>query len=228
MVRSTFMVLAGPAVSQSAMKPLARNLVRAAAAVLRPPAKCIVIDLDNTIWGGVIGDDGPSGIQLGDDYPGSVFKDFQAALLGYRQRGFLLAVASKNDQDVARDAIDHHPEMLLRSDHFAAMEINWEPKSVNLRRIAEKLNLGLDSFVFLDDNPVERAQVRAELPMVNVVELPADPLGYLPALRGVVALDRPKLLAKDLQRAEMYQQEAKRRNSRRSGGAWKSFCAAWR
>jgi len=203
--------LARMAVAQSAMKPLAQSLVRSVAAVLRPPAKCIVVDLDNTIWGGVVGDDGPSGIKLGDDYPGSVFKDFQAALLGYRRRGFLLAIVSKNNHELACDVIDNHPEMVLRSDHFAAMEISWDPKPINLRRIAEKLNLGLDSFVFLDDNPVERAQVRAVLPMVEVVELPPDPLGYLPALRNVVSLDRPRLLREDQKRADMYSQEAQRK-----------------
>ena len=202
--------LARIAVGQTAMQPLAKSLVRSLAAVVRSPAKCIVIDLDNTIWGGVIGDDGPGGIQLGDDYPGSVFKDFQAALLGYRHRGFLLAVASKNNDALVRDTLDNHPEMILRSKHFAAIEINWDPKPVNLRRIAETLNLGLDTFLFLDDNPVERAEVRAALPMVQVLELPPDPLGYLPALRAVASLDRPRLVSEDLRRADMYQEEARR------------------
>ena len=198
------------------MRPLARRLVRAVAAVLRPAAKCIVLDLDNTIWGGVIGDDGPGGIKLGDDYPGSVFKDFQAALLGYRRRGFLLAIASKNDADVVRDAIDHHPEMVLRSEHFAAMEINWEPKPASLRRIAETLNIGLDSLVFLDDNPVERAEVRAELPMVEVVELSARPVGLLAGLARRRVARSGQAAGRGPRRAEMYRQEAIARNFGRS------------
>ena len=213
------------AVAQAAMPSFAERLVRSVAAVVRPAAKCIVIDLDNTIWGGVIGDDGPEGIKLGDDYPGSVFKDFQAALLGYRHRGFLLAIASKNNRDVAIEALDKHPEMILRSQHFAAIEINWEQKPANLRRIAETLNIGLDSFVFLDDNPLERAQVSAELPMVNVVELPADPLGYLPALREVAALDRPRLLGEDLHRADMYRQESERKEFLSKQGSVEDFLA---
>jgi FkbH-like protein len=203
--------MARMAVGPQAQKPLACILTRAAAAVLRPSAKCIVLDLDNTIWGGVIGDDGPSGIKLGDDYPGIVFKDFQSALLGYRRQGFLLAIASKNDETAVRDVLDTHPEMILRTKHFAAIQVNWEPKVVNLQRIAKTLNIGLDSLVFIDDNPVERAYVRAELPMIRIVELPQDPLGYLPVLRDVVELDRPRQLREDTLRAEMYQQETQRK-----------------
>ncbi len=197
--------------SSDNMIPLARAVARATAAQLRPAAKCIVLDLDNTLWGGVLGDDGPEGIKLGDDYPGNVFKDFQAALLGLRHRGFLLAIASKNDEQTVLDMLDTHPEMLLARDQFAHIAANWDPKPVNLRRIAEALNIGLDSLVFVDDNPVERAAVRAELPMVHVVELPPDPLRYLAALRDVPLFDRPRDLQEDRQRADMYQNEAQRR-----------------
>ncbi|MHC4075029.1 MAG: HAD-IIIC family phosphatase [Planctomycetota bacterium] len=200
-------------ISQSAQQFLAKSFVRIAMAVLHPPAKCIVIDLDNTIWGGVVGDDGPEGIKLGDDYPGSIFKDFQSALLGYRKRGFLLAIASKNDEKLVRDVLDTHPEMILRTKHFASIQANWSPKPVNLRRIAEELNIGLDSFVFIDDNPVECEYVRSELPMVFVVNLPTDPLYYLSTLRKIVVLDRPRVLQEDRIRADMYQQESKRKDS---------------
>jgi FkbH-like protein len=191
--------------------PLARNLARGVKALVRPAAKCLVLDLDNTLWGGVLGDDGPEGIKLGDDYPGNVFKDFQAALLGLRRRGFLLAIASKNDEATVLSLLDAHPEMLLKREHFAHIAANWEPKPANLRAIASALNIGVDSLVFIDDNPVERAAVRAELPMVEVVELPADPLGYLAALAGVAALDQPRLLVEDRQRAEMVQHDALRK-----------------
>jgi FkbH-like protein len=195
------------------MIALARNLSRAVAALLRPAAKCLVLDLDNTLWGGVLGDDGPEGIKLGDEYPGNVFKDFQAALLGLRRRGFLLAIASKNDEQTVLELLDTHPEMLLRREHFAAIVANWEPKPAHLRHIARTLNIGLDALVFLDDNPVERAAIRAELPMVHVVELPRDPLGYLEALRQIVLLDRPRLAAEDRRRAEMYASDALRQQS---------------
>jgi FkbH-like protein len=203
--------MARSACSSENMPPLARQLARAVAGLLRPPAKCLVLDLDNTLWGGVLGDDGPQGIKLGDDYPGNVFKDFQAALLGLRERGFLLAVTSKNDEKTVLDALDSHPEMLLKRKHFAAIRANWNAKTDNLREIATALNIGLDSLVFIDDSPVERAAIRAELPMVNVVELPADPLGFLAALADVALFDRPRLLDEDRRRAEIYQGEALRK-----------------
>ncbi|HEX4143243.1 MAG TPA: HAD-IIIC family phosphatase [Pirellulales bacterium] len=191
--------------------PLARGLARATRALLRPAAKCLVLDLDNTLWGGVLGDDGAAGIKLGDDFPGNVFKDFQAALLGFRRRGILLAIASKNDEQTVFDMLDSHPEMLLRREHFASICANWGGKPDSLRKIARELNIGLDSLVFVDDNPVERAAVRAELPMVHVVELPTDPLGYLAALGEVAVLDQPRLSAEDRARAEMYRGETLRR-----------------
>ncbi len=193
------------------MVALARNLARAIAALVRPAAKCLVLDLDNTLWGGVLGDDGPHGVKLGDDYPGNVFKDFQAALLGLRRRGFLLAIASKNDAQTVLDMLDTHPEMLLKREHFACIVANWDPKPEGLREIAKALNIGLDSLVFIDDNPVERAAVRAELPMVHVVELPSDPLGYLAALGEVAVLDRPRLLEEDRQRATMVASDSLRK-----------------
>jgi FkbH-like protein len=217
--------MARSACSSESMIPLARRLARSLAALVRPAAKCVVIDLDNTLWGGVLGDDGPQGIKLGDDYPGSVFKDFQAALLGLRRRGFLLAVASKNDRQTVLEMLDTHPEMLLRSEHFACIVANWDAKPQNLRAIASSLNIGLDSLVFVDDNPVERAAVRAELPMVEVVELPADPLGYARALAEVAAFDRPRLLAEDRDRAKMVAGDSLRREIEQQAGSVEDFLA---
>jgi FkbH-like protein len=160
--------------------------------------------------GGVLGDDGIDGIQIGSDYPGSIYREFQAALLGYRERGFLLAIASKNDEATVREALDTHPEMILRSEHFAHIEANWDPKPINLPKIADKLNIGLDSLVFIDNNPLERAQVMAELPTVRVIDLPNDSVGYLAALHATPYLDRPRLLTEDRERAEMYSTESQR------------------
>lgn len=202
--------MARGACSADSMIPLAKALARSVRALVKPASKCLVLDLDNTLWGGVLGDDGAEGVKLGDDYPGNVFKDFQAALLGLRRRGFLLAIASKNDEQTVLDMLDKHPEMLLKREHFACICANWDAKPGNLRTIAHRLNIGLDSLVFVDDNPVERAAVQAELPMVHVVELPADPLGYLAALAEVAVLDRPRLLAEDRQRAEMVAHDAQR------------------
>jgi FkbH-like protein len=192
---------------------LARWLARAVAALVRPAAKCVVVDLDNTLWGGVLGDDGLDGIRLGDDYPGSAFKEMQAALRGLRHRGFLLALASKNDEALVRQALDTHPEMLLHTADFACLRANWEPKPGNLRAIAAALNIGLDALVFVDDNPVERAAVRAELPMVHVLDLPAEPSGYVGALEGCALFDRPRLLEEDRRRAGMYADEERRREA---------------
>ena len=209
--------------SSENLVPLARGLARAVRALLRPAAKCLVLDLDNTLWGGVLGDDGSAGVKLGDDYPGNVFKDFQAALLGLRRRGFLLAIASKNDEQTVFDMLDTHPEMLLRREHFAAICANWGAKPDSLRKIAQQLNIGLDSLVFLDDNPVERAAVRAELPMVHVVELPAEPLGYLAALGEVALLDQARLSAEDRTRAEMYRNETLRQQVAEQAGNVEDF-----
>lgn len=189
---------------------LARQLARTVAGVLRPSAKCIVCDLDNTLWGGVLGDDGMQGLKLGDDYPGSAFQELQNALLGFRKRGVLLAVASKNDEATVLEMLDQHPDQILRREHFAHIAANWEPKPQNLERIAKALNIGLESLVFLDDNPVEREQVKAALPMVHVVEMPTDPLLYAAALRGVALLDQPRILSEDRDRAAMYKQDEER------------------
>ncbi|HEX9886202.1 MAG TPA: HAD-IIIC family phosphatase, partial [Longimicrobiales bacterium] len=210
-------------VGTDAQHDLARSVVRLGLGAIRPPSKCVVVDLDNTLWGGVLGDDGLRGIQLGDDYPGNVFKDVQAALLGLRRRGYLLAIASKNDDGLVREVLRAHPEMLLREEHFAAIHADWEPKARSLRAIAEELNIGLDSLVFVDDNPLERAQVAAELPMVTVVELPSQPTGYLDALRETFELDRPALLAEDRRRADMYREERERRRLNEGAGSVEEF-----
>jgi FkbH-like protein len=198
---------------------LAAHLARTLRGVLRPSAKCLALDLDQTLWGGAIGDDGLRGIQLGDDHPGSAFKRFQRALLGLRDRGVLLAVCSKNDEEVAREAIERHPEMLIRWDDFSAHRINWSAKSENLRSIAEELDIGIDSLVLFDDNPVERAEVRHGAPEVHVVEVPDDPTRYVEALAATAALDSPTVTTEDRKRARYYQGQVARRTA---GGAAQS------
>ena len=129
--------------------------------------KCIVLDLDNVIWGGIIGEDGTEGIQLGNESPGNAYKDFQRTLLSYYNRGILLAVNSKNNPEDALKAIREHPHMLLREKHFVAMRINWQNKVQNMTELAKEINIGLDSMVFLDDNPREREQMKQALPQVS-------------------------------------------------------------
>ena len=125
--------------------------------------KVLAVDLDNTLWGGVLGEDGVDGLKLGVEYPGALYRGFQRAILDLYQRGVLLAVCSKNNHDEAMAALQNHPGMLLRPEHFAAFRINWQDKARNLREIAAELNLGIDSVAFFDDNPVERELVRLSL-----------------------------------------------------------------
>jgi FkbH-like protein len=203
--------LARIAVAARHQPRLAAHLARTVRAVLRTPAKCLVLDLDETLWGGVLGDDGLHGVQLGDDYPGNAFKMFQRSVLALRDRGILLAVVSKNYQDVVEQMFREHPEMLIRWEDLAAVRINWSPKSGNLREVAAELNLGLDALVLFDDNPVERAEVRANAPEVTVIEVPADPLAYGEALAGAPAFDQLSLSDEDRTRAAMYREEGQRR-----------------
>jgi FkbH-like protein len=177
--------------------------------------KVLVTDLDNTLWGGVIGEDGIEGIQLGREYPGAGYDALQRAILDLYNRGILLAISSKNNEADAMTALNH-PDMVLRADHFASLRLNWNPKAENLCEIAEELNVGLDSLVFLDDNPVERDSVRAALPQVTVIELPADSLSYANALRECPMFERLTTSAEDRQRTTYYVQERQRRDIEKS------------
>ena len=137
--------------------------------------KCIVLDLDNTLWGGVLGEDGISGIKIGGDYPGKAFAFFQKSLLQLSKAGVILTVCSKNNETDVQEAWDKNPFMVLKKEHFAAYRINWTDKATNIKELAEELNIGLDSFVFVDDNPTERELIKQMLPMVSVPEFPAQP-----------------------------------------------------
>src|SRR4029077_15220225 len=135
--------------------------------------------LDNTLWGGEIGDEGLDGIVLGNGDPvGEAYLDVQRAALALRERGVVLAVSSKNDESVARGVFKSHPEMLIKEEHIAVFQANWQDKASNLKAIAQILNIGTDALVLLDDNPAEREQVRQAMPEVAVPELPEDPAYY--------------------------------------------------
>jgi FkbH-like protein len=182
--------------------------------------KCIVLDLDNTLWGGVIGEDGLEGITLGgNDAPGNAFYDFQLALDGLRRRGVLLALCSRNNPEDAWAAIDSHPHMVLRRHHFAASRVNWTDKASNIIDIARELNLGLDSFVFLDDNPAERALLRHHVPDVLTVDLPGDPSYYTETLLNLDVFESLGLTDEDRARGEMYLQAQARREFEQTSAA---------
>ena len=192
--------------------PLYADVVaRTIAAICGTTRKCLVLDLDNTLWGGVIGDDGVDGIALGQgSATGEAFLAIQQTVLALRERGIILAVCSKNDDDVARTPFRDHPDMPLKEAHIAAFVANWGDKATNLRAIANALNIGLDSLVFLDDNPVERAQVRRELPMVAVPELPADPALYPRTLLAAGYFEAVTFAQEDRDRADQYRANAER------------------
>jgi FkbH-like protein len=200
-----------------------RRMARYVRALYFPPCKCLALDLDNTLWGGVLGEDSPSGIRLGEDYPGNVFKAFQRRLRALRDQGVLLAVASKNNPQEALDALACHPDMLLRPDDFAAMEIHWGDKAASLRAIADRLNIGIDSIAFFDDDPVEREWVRSCLPQVTVIDAPKDPADYIRALDDSEAFDRLTLSDEDLRRGAMLAETEKRREWREQSATLEDF-----
>lgn len=197
----------------------ADHAARLLAAVRGKSRRCLVLDLDNTLWGGVIGDDGLEGVVLGEgDGTGEAFLSVQRMALALRERGVVLAVSSKNDDAVARAAFQNHPEMLLRERHIAVFQANWNDKATNIAAIAAELNLGLDAFVFLDDNPAERALVRQRLPEVAVPELPEDPALYARTLSAAGYFDTVAVSEEDFARADFYQDNARRLALRESAG----------
>lgn len=194
-----------------------RELATYALARRAPPAKVVVVDADNVLWGGVVGEEGPAGIALGPEYPGSLFVAFQERLLALRRRGLLLALCSKNEEADVLEVLREHPHQVLREEHFAARRVNWEAKPENLRGLAQELNLGLESFVFVDDSPHECHAVRLALPAVDVVQAPADPLLLPGCLDEEPRLEVLALTDEDRARSAMV--EAERRRVERRAGA---------
>jgi len=185
--------------------------------------KVLVVDLDNTLWGGVIGEDGINGIKIGAEYPGASFLALQRAILDISERGILLAVNSKNNLADAMEALETRAEMLLRPKHFAAFRINWADKAQNLRDIAAELNVGIDSLAFIDDNPVERQRVKHELPEVTVIDLPADPSTYAAILRASPVFERLTITSEDRDRGRYYAEQRERRQLETSSGSLEDF-----
>lgn len=207
--------------------PMLRELARACMRYVKPlkglTRKCVVVDLDGTLWGGVVGELGPEGIQLGPTAPGVEFVDFQEALLNLTRRGVLLAVCSKNNPDDVMPVLRDHKHMVLREEHFSALRINWTNKAENLAAIAEELNIGLDSLVFLDDNPVERELVRQMLPEVLTVELPRDASQYRATLESLTDFELLAVTKEDEQRAGQYQANRRRQALERTSGSLDAY-----
>lgn len=193
------------AFSPQAAPLYADHVARLLAATRGLSKKCLVLDLDNTLWGGVIGDDGLEGIELGQGTAvGEAFREFQKYVKGLKERGILLAVCSKNDEATAKNAFDKHPEMTLKLSDIVAFVANWEDKASNIRKIAQNLQIGLDSIVFFDDNPVERSFVRQHLPAVEVPEVPSDPSLFVGLLSDAGYFESIAFTADDQKRTASY------------------------
>ena len=198
---------------------LAREYIRFLLPLCGRVCKALVIDLDNTIWGGIVGEDGLDGIKLGAEYPANAYLEVQRAILDLHRRGIILAICSKNNSEDALEVFRRHDAMLLRLDHFAATRINWKSKAENIRELATELNIGIDALAFLDDNPLEREEVRMLLPEVHVIDLPAGPAHFAAALRGTPVFERLALSQEDRDRGTYYLAEQQRSRLQSSGVA---------
>jgi FkbH-like protein len=189
---------------------VAARTVELIAAMQGQARKCLVLDLDDTLWGGVIGDDGIENIQLGELGIGKAFTEFQYWIRKLKERGVILAVCSKNTESVAKQPFESHPDMVLRLADIAVFVANWENKVDGIRRVQETLNIGFDSMVFLDDNPFERNMVRENIPGIAVPEMPEDPADYLEYLYSLNLFETASYSTEDAERTRQYQVEARR------------------
>jgi FkbH-like protein len=215
--------LAKQAVSPRCVPLLARHTGAVLAAASGASRKCLVLDLDNTLWGGVLGEDGLTGIRLGEGADGEAFTALQEYVLALKAKGIILAVCSKNDEDLVREAFTEHQGMRVRLEDIACLSAGWSDKAAQIEVIAETLGLGLESLVFLDDNPVEREVVRQLLPQVDVVRLPADPAGYVRALADYPYFETTALTGEDAERTAQYSARAAAGRSRSSASSLQEF-----
>jgi FkbH-like protein len=205
----------------------ADHVGRTVASIRGKSRKVLILDLDNTVWGGVIGDDGLEGIKIAQgDAIGEAHLALQRFALDLRQRGIVLAVSSKNTDEIARLPFEQHPEMLLKLDHIAVFQANWSDKATNIQAIAEELSLGLDAMVFLDDNPAERGLVRQLLPEVAVPELPEEAAYYTRTLSAAGYFEAVAFASEDLNRAGFYQDNAKRAALQKQVGGLDAYLAS--
>ena len=198
------------------LPPVAKAVTDIVKAVSGNFNKCLILDLDNTVWGGVIGDDGMEGIQIGELGMGHAFDALQEWAKELKQRGIILAVCSKNEEETAKKPFRDHPDMTLRLDDIAVFIANWDNKADNIKTIQATLNIGFDSMVFVDDNPFERNLVREHLPAVVVPELPEDPSLYVSYLRSLNLFETASHSEEDLERTKQYQQEIARTDLQKS------------
>lgn len=212
------------AMNYDVIPDVSRSLANIIQAILGKSKKCLVLDLDNTLWGGVIGDDGINGIIIGHETPQSeAFTAFQEYVKRLKERGIILAVCSKNDEDIAKSGFNH-PDSVLKFEDFAAFKANWQPKNINIQEIAREINIGIESLVFIDDNPVERQLVRENLPEVAVPEVdPANIYSYISAIEKSGYFEPVTISQDDLQRNKTYQENKQRRNLEEAAVSYDDF-----
>ncbi len=208
---------------------VAAELVRHARAARAQARKCLVLDLDNTLWGGVVGEEGPAGVKIGPGDPeGEAFLDFHHRLKALQAQGVLLAVCSKNNPDDVAELFDSRPEIPLRLADFAAVEISWEPKHEGLKKIAAALNIGTDSLVFVDDNPAEVSLIQQMLPEVKTVLLPPDPAEYVAVIDRLTDFERTAVLEEDSRKTAQYRENREREALRTASGELGTYLASLR
>ena len=210
MFSPTTYVTTGVVFELEAWVPIAKSVIDIVATLCGRVRKALILDLDNTVWGGVIGDDGVEGIQIGTLGGGRAFTDLQTWAKQLKERGVVLAVCSKNTESMAKEPFETHPEMVLRLEDIAVFVANWENKVDNIRYIQSVLNIGFDSMVFLDDNPVERGMVRSGIPELIVPELPSDPADYVPFLGALNLFETATFSEEDALRTQQYREDAGR------------------
>jgi FkbH-like protein len=196
-------------ISMDFLPTFGQDLMKYVIAYLGLTKKCIVLDLDNTLWGGIVGEDGFNGIKLGPEPPGNAFMEFQRVLLSLHQRGTILAINSKNNFEDAIKVIKEHPYMILKEEHFASMRINWNDKVSNMKGIIKEINIGSDSLVFIDDDPVNREFVKSVFPEILVVNLSDDPSSYVYEIENLIDFSVLKITDEDKNRGKMYLQQKK-------------------
>lgn len=210
-------------ISADCLVHMAKEYLRFIVPMTGKLCKVLVTDLDNTLWGGVVGEDGMQGILIGPNPEGAAYLEVQKVLLDFKRRGIALAVSSKNNSADALEVLENHSAMLLRPKDFAALRINWNDKAENIREIARELNIGLEDMAFLDDNPAERELVRSRLPEISVIELPKDPAAYAGILRECPIFERISLSQEDQDRGRYYAEDRERRELKKSCGSLEDF-----
>ena len=199
-------------VTYNLIPDLANDLMSYVKPLLGKTRKCIVLDLDNTLWGGIIGEDGIDGIELGHTPTGKAFVEFQKELLSLWNQGIILSINSKNNFDDAMKVIHEHPDMILREKHFASIQINWNDKAENMKQISNEANIGLDSFVFFDDDKLNQERIKHEFPEILTVNVSDDPSNFVPILKQINDFNVLHRTSEDSNRGEMYAQQRQRRN----------------